>query len=98
MVAQVVRHRSAISLVLALGFTILAVTGLMLFLVAHSNHTAAIHTTFAALFLIGAGLHIRNNSRALGLHVVRKRPSVVAFAIVGVVLAAAVLRLPCLLY
>ena len=80
---------------MALGFGVLVMTGAMLFLIAHSNHTAAIHTTFAALFVIAAAFHVRNNAKALAGHAIKKRaPPMIAFSVVGVVLAAGVLRLP----
>jgi hypothetical protein len=60
-----VNRRPWISLSVATGFLVLAGTGLLLYFLKHSNAMAAIHTSFAAVFLIAAGFHIRNNFRAL---------------------------------
>jgi hypothetical protein len=48
---------SAAACLLALG-----VTGLLLYFLKHTTATAAIHTSFGAIFLVIAGLHVRNNS------------------------------------
>jgi hypothetical protein len=60
-----VNARSFVSLSLLAGFLVLAATGVLLFFFKHATATAAIHTTFGALLLVAAALHIRNNFKPI---------------------------------
>lgn len=58
-------RRSFVSLFLAVSILVVVATGVMLYLLKHSNATAAVHTSFALLFLGVVVFHIKNNLRAL---------------------------------
>lgn len=60
-----VNRKSLVSLSIAACFLALAATGVLLYFVRHNDTTAAIHTSFGALFLIAAVLHIRNNFKPI---------------------------------
>lgn len=57
--------RALVSLSAAACLLALGVTGLLLYFLKHATVTAAIHTSFGAIFLIIAGLHVRNNFKSL---------------------------------
>jgi len=87
-------QRALTSLALALAVMVLIVTGVMLFLIAHSNVTATIHTMFALLVLIVVGLHVRNNARSLVKHASRGRALWGALIPTAVLLAGVLLEVP----
>jgi hypothetical protein len=58
-------RRSLVSFSTAACFLALSATGLLLYFLKHSMTTAAIHTSFGAVFLIAAALHISNNFKPL---------------------------------
>jgi hypothetical protein len=57
--------RSLVSLSAAACFLALGVTGVLLYFLKHATATAAIHTSFGALFLVVVALHVRNNFKSL---------------------------------
>ncbi len=59
------KQRPFISLFIAFCIIIIAVTGVMLYLLRHSNTTAAVHTTIGFFFLVFISFHIINNWKAI---------------------------------
>jgi len=67
----------------------------LLYALKHSNLTAAVHTSFGALFLLVIALHIRNNARSLGTYGrTRRRELAVACVATAVLLGGVVYELP----
>jgi hypothetical protein len=87
--------KSLVSLSVLACFLTLTTTGVLLYFFKHANATAAVHTSFAALFLLAAGLHIRNNFKSLKAYSYKRGDGPKAFfkkeLVVPLVLAAAVL-------
>jgi hypothetical protein len=67
-----VNGKSLVSLSIAACFVALAVTGVLLYFVRHGETTAALHTSFGALFLVAAVLHIRNNFKSIRTYSYRR--------------------------
>ncbi|MBK7075384.1 MAG: hypothetical protein IPH44_24155 [Myxococcales bacterium] len=61
-------QRATTTLSLAVAFGVMTGSGVLLFWQPHSTTVAAVHTMFAAVALLGIGLHVRNNVRALVKH------------------------------
>jgi hypothetical protein len=85
------QKRPLVSLSIAAGFVVLTVTGVLLFWRKHSNVTAAIHTSFAALFLLVALFHIANNLKPLVGYAWRPGAAVRRGLVLGAVVVAATL-------
>lgn len=57
--------RSFVSLLIAILFLVLGVTGVLMYISPFSKATTVLHITTGFLFVLGIGFHLFNNSRAL---------------------------------
>ena len=89
------RSRALVSLLVAGAFLVIGGTGVLLYTRAHSNLTAAVHTSFGALFLVVIGLHVRNNARPLATYAqTRRRQLAFACVLTAALLGGMVYELP----
>ena len=60
-----IKFRMWISLIVALSFTVLSISGILSFVLPFSRTIAAIHTVFGFLFFAGVIPHVFNNFKSL---------------------------------
>lgn len=61
--------RSTVSLLIAVSFLTMSITGILMYFQPFQTPIAALHTSFGLVFLIGAGWHIYNNFKPLKKYV-----------------------------
>jgi uncharacterized membrane protein len=94
------KNKNFVSLSMALTFTSLSITGLLLYLVRHNKTTTSIHVVFGLLFLAFAIFHIINNWSSLASYTKSKsagsfqKEFILSFAVVAIFLAGTWLNIP----
>lgn len=81
------KNKSYLTLFMAYCFVVIAITGIMMYLLRHSNTTSAIHTTLGLLFLAFVGFHVKNNWSSLKAYSIKRKKATISKAFVVVLLA-----------
>jgi hypothetical protein len=66
------RHRVWVSLMLAVSFIVLSVSGLLSFFLPYNRTTAAVHSIFGFLFFLSVIPHVWNNFKNLKSYIARR--------------------------
>ncbi|TCI90197.1 DUF4405 domain-containing protein [Tenacibaculum sp. M341] len=85
------RTRKLASISIAIIFTVISITGVLMYLKPHYKITASIHTLFGFLFVLLAFVHIRNNIKSLKMYSINKNQNFLSMPLITVLAIGGIL-------